>query len=73
MDLTGLDESGGPVLDLQAPTNPLSVDDALDLLAQGQVDLLAPQLDALMQKLQPLLDFFSQVRHNNAGQHSDKF
>jgi two-component system, cell cycle response regulator len=49
----------------------LSVDNALHLLAQGRADLLAPYLDALLQKVQPLMDFSMQVRHNNPGQHAD--
>jgi hypothetical protein len=49
----------------------LSIDKALHLLAQGRADLLVPYLDALMQKVQPLMDFSMQVRHNNPGQHAD--
>jgi len=49
----------------------LSIDNALHLLEQGRADLLAPYLDALMQKVQPLMDFSMQVRLNNPGQHAD--
>jgi len=49
----------------------LSIDEALLLLAQGRADLLAPHLDALMQKVQPLMDLSAQALRNNAGQHTD--
>jgi hypothetical protein len=49
----------------------LSIDMALQLLEQGRADLLAPYLDALMQKVKPLMDFTMQVRRNNPGQHAD--
>jgi hypothetical protein len=71
MELAGIEE---PVDPLPAPvvsTDNLSVEDALDLLAQGQVDLLTPHLDALMQKLKPLMDFSMQVRRNHSGQQAD--
>ncbi len=46
----------------------LSVDKALHLLAEGRADLLAPFLDALMQKVKPLMDYSAYVRRNNTGQ-----
>jgi len=49
----------------------LSIDKALHLIAQGKADLLSPYLDALLQKVRPLLDFSSQVRRNNSDQHAD--
>lgn len=52
-------------------SDPLSIDKALHLLAQGRSDLLAPFLDALMQKVQPLMDFSTQVRRNNSAQHAE--
>lgn len=48
----------------------LSIDKALYLLAQGRADLLAPYLDELIQKVQPLMDLSTQARHHNPGQHS---
>lgn len=51
--------------------DPLSIDKALHLLAQGRADMLAPFLDALMLKVQPLIDFSTQVRRNNSVQHAD--
>ena len=51
---------------------PLSIDRALHLLAQGQIDALAPFLDALLDKVQPLLDYAVQVRSRNTGQPADK-
>jgi hypothetical protein len=49
----------------------MSIDKALHLLEQGRADLLAPYLDVLMQRVQPLMDFSMQVRRNNPGQHAD--
>ncbi|MBS1246239.1 MAG: response regulator protein [Proteobacteria bacterium] len=49
----------------------LSIDKALHLLEQGRADLLAPYLDALMQKVQPLMDFSMQTLRNKLGQHAD--
>jgi len=49
----------------------MSIDMALQLLEQGRADLLAPYLDALMHKVQPLMDFSMQVRLNNPGQNAD--
>jgi len=49
----------------------LSIDKALHLIAQGKADILAPYLDALLQKVRPLMDFSTQVRRNKTGQHAD--
>lgn len=51
--------------------DPLSIDEALQLLAQGRGDLLVPHLDALLQKVQPLMDFSTQAWHNDSGRHAD--
>jgi diguanylate cyclase (GGDEF)-like protein len=54
------------------PSNdPLSIDKALHLISQGKADLLAPYLDALIQKVRPLMDFSIQVRRNKPEQHAD--
>ncbi len=77
-----LNDETGAVHQFAAPVTPdtsaprssndqLSVDNALHLLAQGRAELLAPYLDALLQKIQPLMDLFMQVRRNNPGQHAD--
>ena len=71
MDLAGIEEPVDQASVPMAPTDPLSIDNALYLLARGQADLLAPHLDALMQKLQPLMDFSTQVRRNNTDQYPD--
>lgn len=52
-------------------SDPLSIDKALHLLAQGRADLLTPFLDALMQKIKPLLDLSAQVRRTSSGQQAD--
>ena len=72
-----LDPFAGPVHtdaltipELEAIVNPedlLSIDKALHLLALGQIDALAPCLDALLGKVQPLLDYAAQVRIHNTG------
>jgi two-component system cell cycle response regulator len=49
----------------------LSIDKALHLIAQGKADLLAPYLDALLQKVRPLMDFSTQVRRRKTEQHAD--
>jgi len=48
----------------------LSIDNALHLIAQGKADLLAPYLDALLQRVRPLIDFSTQIRRNNSDHHS---
>jgi hypothetical protein len=54
------------------PSNdPLSIDKALHLIAQGKADQLAPYLDALLQKVRPLMDFSAHVRRNKPGQHAE--
>ena len=50
--------------------DPLNIDKALYLLAQGRTELLVPYLDALMQKIQPLMDLSAQVQRSNTTQHS---
>ena len=73
----------GPVLPdspgiMTADPVPLSADDApgidqaLQLLAQGQADALAPFLDTLLRKLQPLMDFAAHVRNRNTAQIGDE-
>lgn len=57
---------------LSSDDAPLSIDQALHQLAQGQTDMLAPFLDKLMQKIQPLLDFSAQVRRNNPARHAGR-
>lgn len=52
--------------------DPLSIDKALQLLAQGRAELLAPYLDALMQKVQPLMDLSAQVCRNIPKTSSDR-
>jgi diguanylate cyclase (GGDEF)-like protein len=52
--------------------DPLSIDKALHLLAHGQADALAPFLDALLRKLQPLMDFAAQVRNRNTAQQGEE-
>lgn len=51
--------------------DPLSVDKALHLIAQGKADVLVPYLDALLQKVRPLMDFSTKVRHNKPDQHTE--
>jgi len=48
---------------LSSDDAPLSIDQALHQLEQGQTDMLVPFLDKLMQKIQPLLDFAAHARH----------
>ena len=52
-------------------SDPLSIDKALHLIALGKADVLAPYLDALLQKVRPLMDFSAQVRRNKPGQHAE--
>ncbi len=52
--------------------DPLSIDKALHLLALGRIDVLAPFLDALLHKVQPLLDYAAQVRNHNTGRPGDE-
>lgn len=52
-------------------SDPLSIDKALHLIAQGKANQLAPYLDALLQKVRPLMDFSAQVRRNKPGQHAE--
>jgi len=57
-----------PMLSGETP----SIDKALQLLALGRVDVLAPFLDALLHKLKPLMDYAAQVRIHSAGQPGDE-
>ncbi len=63
---------------MTADPAPLSADDApgidqaLQLLAQGQTDALVPFLDTLLRKLQPLIDFAAQIRNRNTAQLGDE-
>jgi diguanylate cyclase (GGDEF)-like protein len=52
-------------------SDPLSIDKALHLLAQGKADVLVPYLDALLQKVRPLMDFSTQVRRNKPDLHTE--
>ena len=51
-----------------SPSDPLSIDNALHMLALGRIDTLAPLLDALLHRVQPLLDYAVQVQIHQAGQ-----
>jgi len=51
-------------------SDPLSIDTALHLIAQGKADLLAPFLDALLQRVRPLMDFSAQIQRNKTDRHS---
>ncbi len=51
--------------------DPLSIDKALHLIALGKADVLAPYLDALLQKVRPLMDFSMQVRRKKPDQHAE--
>jgi hypothetical protein len=56
----------------QSPSDdPLSIDNALKMIASGKADLLAPHLEALLQKIRPLMDLSVEVRPNNSGQQVD--
>ncbi|MEK7758428.1 MAG: hypothetical protein AAB304_02320, partial [Pseudomonadota bacterium] len=70
LDIIGM-EAMEVELPADASFDPLSIDMALHLIAQGKAELLSPYLDALLQRVRPLLDFSSQVRRNNSGQHAD--
>ena len=52
---------------LPVPFEPMTVDQALQHLAQGERETLALHVDALMQRLQPLIDFCLEVRRARAG------
>lgn len=52
-------------------SDPLSIDKALHLIAQGKADVLAPYLDALLQKVRPLMDFSAQVRRDKHSQRTE--
>jgi len=52
-------------------SDPLSIDKALHLIAQGKADVLVPYLDALLQKVRPLMDLSTQVRRNKLDQHTE--
>ena len=55
-----------PTAELAPPpqNDTLSIDKALHLLAQGKAEMLAPFLDALKQKIQPLVDLIQQTQRH---------
>jgi len=67
MNLAGLKEPIGQASDLKIPSEPMSVDSALLLLAQGRADLLATHLEALMEKIQPLMELSTQIARKKSG------